>query len=356
MANILYGVNGEGSGHSARSREVLRHLKERGHNLHVVSFDRGQRDLKPEFEVTEIYGLRFAYVENRVRYGRTVGKNLLRAPRALRSLRLLNKLADRRQINFVITDFEPLSARLARHRHLPLICIDNQHCLTNAQIDYPRRYRREAATAKLVTRLMVPRARAYFVTSFFTPPVKKKNTFFFPPILRREVLAATAGEGDDVLVYLTSPSTEVAELLRQVRAKFVCYGFGRSGQEGNLTFKPPGLDTFLRDLAGTKAIIANAGFSLISEALYLRKPYLAIPVKHQFEQTFNAYWLQKMGYGAYWEELNRERIDSFLFNLDAYREKLSLYPQQDNNALFQKIDALIAKTGPGHAPLGMPEP
>lgn len=342
MANILYGVNGEGSGHSARSREVLRHLNERGHDVHVASFDRGLRDLKSEFDVTEIYGLRFAYVENKIRYGRTVGKNLLRAPGALRSMRLLNKLADRWRIDFVITDFEPLSARLARHRRLPLVCIDNQHCLTNAQIEYPRAYRKHAATAKLVTRLMVHRANTYLVTSFFTPPLKKKNTFVFPPILRREVLEAQASNGDYVLVYLTSPSAEIAQLLRQVRAKFVCYGFGKSAQEGNLIFKPPGLDTFLRDLAGARAVIANAGFSLISEALYLRKPYLAIPVEHQFEQIFNAYWVQKMAYGVCWDELNRERIESFLFNLDLYRENVAAYPQYGNAALFEKIEELIA--------------
>src|SRR6266700_4083244 len=58
MANILYGVNGEGSGHSTRALEVLSHLQARGHTLHVASFDRGLRNLQGHFEVTEIYGLR----------------------------------------------------------------------------------------------------------------------------------------------------------------------------------------------------------------------------------------------------------------------------------------------------------
>ena len=57
MANILYGVNGEGAGHSTRAREVLTHLRSKGHALHVASFDRGLRNLSDEFEVTEIYGL-----------------------------------------------------------------------------------------------------------------------------------------------------------------------------------------------------------------------------------------------------------------------------------------------------------
>ena len=71
MANILYGVNGEGAGHSTRAKEVLAHLVAQGHNVRVASFDRGLQNLKTQFDVTEIYGFRFAYVNNRVRYKRT---------------------------------------------------------------------------------------------------------------------------------------------------------------------------------------------------------------------------------------------------------------------------------------------
>ena len=60
MANILYGVNGEGSGHSTRAQEVISHLIAKGHSVHVASFDRGLRNLQEKFEVTEIYGLRLA--------------------------------------------------------------------------------------------------------------------------------------------------------------------------------------------------------------------------------------------------------------------------------------------------------
>jgi hypothetical protein len=53
MANILYGVNGEGSGHSSRAREVITHLQAQGHRVHVASFDRGYHNLKDDFDVTE---------------------------------------------------------------------------------------------------------------------------------------------------------------------------------------------------------------------------------------------------------------------------------------------------------------
>jgi len=348
MANILYGVNGEGAGHSTRAKEVLTHLVAQGHRVHVASFDRGLQNLQDKFDVTEIYGFRFSYVNNRVRYKRTIARNLMTVPQAANSLSRLNALVDHEKIDLVITDFEPLTCHIGHKRRLPVISIDNQHCLTNAQVSYPRQYRHDAAAAKIVTRLMTPRANAYLVISFFAASVRKRNTFLFPPLLRQQILDAAPSQREHILLYVTSPAPELAKLLGSVRAQFVAYGFGREGQnaERNVTFKRPSLEGFFSDLVSAKAVIANSGFSLVTEALHLGKPYLAVPVSHQFEQIFNAYWLERSGYGAYWEEVNKERVESFLYNLPQYREALAKYPRAGNDALFRKLDSLIADYAP----------
>ena len=67
-----------------------------------------------------------------------------------------------------------------------------------------------------------------------------------------------------------------------------------------------------------------------------------MPVRNQFEQIFNAFWLGRTGYGAFWEELTKERVESFLFNLPLFREKLAEYPRRSNQELFAKLDSLIA--------------
>src|ERR1700719_1501629 len=104
MAKILYGVNGEGAGHSTRAKEVLTHLREQGHTLHVASFDRGMRNLGGEFDVTEIFGFRFAYVNNRVRYKRTLAKNLVTMRQAAKSVHKLKELIADWKIDLIITD------------------------------------------------------------------------------------------------------------------------------------------------------------------------------------------------------------------------------------------------------------
>jgi uncharacterized protein (TIGR00661 family) len=341
MANILYGINGEGSGHSTRAKEVITHLQNQGHKLHLVSFDRGLRNLRESFPVKEIFGFRITYINNRVRYKRTLASNLVKAPKAARSLKELSHLVEENNIELVITDFEPLTCHVGHRKGLPVIAIDNQHAITNTRVSLPHGFKRDVAAVKMVTRMMTPHADAYLVLSFFPAEVKRRNTFVFPPILRQEILSAKPQTGDHVLVYVTSPAKELAALLKQVRCKFIAYGFGMEGQDGNVLFKKPSMDGFLRDLTSAKAVMANAGFSLVSEALHLGKPYLAIPVKNQFEQTFNAYYVDKLGYGAWWEELSKEKIESFLFNLPVYAENLEGYQRTGNSALFSKLDELI---------------
>ena len=121
-----------------------------------------------------------------------------------------------------------------------------------------------------------------------------------------------------------------------MRAEFIAYGFNREGREGNILYKKPSFETFFDDLVRTQAIVANAGFSLVTEALHLGKPYLAVPVQKQFEQIFNAFWLGRTGYGAFWEELTKERVESFLFNIPLLpRETRRLSQQLEPRAVHQ---------------------
>jgi uncharacterized protein (TIGR00661 family) len=342
MANILYGVNGEGAGHSTRSREIILHLQRQGHTVVAASFDRGLRNLGDICEVLEIHGLRFTYVNNQVRYKRTLARNLFQAGKAARGISKLARVIDERGIELVITDYEPLTCRAGRRRKLPVLSIDNQHILTDYVVATPRQYRTDATAAKLLTRMMTPGATHYLVTSFFEAAGRRRNSELVPPMLRQEIQDAVPSTDGPILVYVTSTAPALIKVLASVRAEFIAYGFGREGREGNILYKKPGFETFFDDLVRAQAIIANAGFSLVTEALHLGKPYLAVPVRNQFEQIFNAFWLGRTGYGAFWEELTKERVESFLFNIPQFREKLAGYPRMSNQKLFARLDELIA--------------
>jgi uncharacterized protein (TIGR00661 family) len=344
MAKILYGISGEGFGHAARSKVVIEHLLAAGHELKILSYDRGYNLLKKHFEVVEIFGMTFTYSDNELKYVETFFKNFLKTPTAVRSIDNVSSIVDAFQPDWIISDFEPSSALVGNLKKIPVISIDNQHLLTRTKVNFPLRYAREAIAAMVVTRLFILKAKHYFITTFFEPPIIERNTTLVSPILRQEVLQLQPSLGDYFVVYLTSGAQNLLPILKEVpEARFVIYGLPQQGLDANLEFCPFDEAKFLQHLAGAKAVVANAGFSLISEALYLGKPYLAVPANKQFEQVLNAYYLEKMNYGAMLEELTEEGLRTFIGQLDDYYEQLALYPRQDNSYLFDQLDQLLVK-------------
>ena len=164
----------------------------------------------------------------------------------------------------------------------------------------------------------------------------------YPPILRKEILDIEPVKGDHVLVYQTSTSnSKLIEILKDINENFIVYGFDMEKVDKNLTYRKFNEDRFFNDLGSCKAVLANGGFTLISESIYLKKPVLSIPVKGQFEQIMNAIYLERLGYGEYHEELEIDVVQDFLSKLDIYNNSLLSYHQDGNKDILKEIDSLI---------------
>jgi uncharacterized protein (TIGR00661 family) len=94
-------------------------------------------------------------------------------------------------------------------------------------------------------------------------------------------------------------------------------------------------EEFLNDLSKAKAVILNGGFTLMSEAIYLKKPIFSIPIKGDFEQILNGLILEKSGWGVFCSHLNEKVLKNFLKNLSLFEENLKEY-NQNKNAIFEK--------------------
>ena len=342
MARIVYGVSGEGSGHSSRARVMLNHLTSLGHTVKVVSYDRGYRNLKDDFDVFETEGLHIASDDNRVSKVKTFTHNLKRISKGQQKVNELRQtLFKSFAPHAVITDFEPMTAYLAHHYELPLISIDNQHRLRYMRYDCPPELAADEKLTRNIIRSMVPSPDVALVTTFYRGEVKNDRTFLFPPILREAVLARRPESGSHILVYLTSGfESFIDQLAGFGREQFIIYGGGREGREGNLLFKAPSRDGFLDDLATCRAVMATAGFTLITEALHLGKPYLALPMIGQFEQEINAHFLVELGYGMRMRRIRPEAIGHFLYRLPDLTAKLTEYPAADNGPILDRLGQL----------------
>lgn len=70
---------------------------------------------------------------------------------------------------------------------------------------------------------------------------------------------------------------------------------------------------FIKCFSSAKAVLANGGYSFISEALFLKKPIYSVPIQNQFEQYMNGVYLKKMKYGKLLNEFTENGIKSYLY-------------------------------------------
>jgi len=341
---VLYSVCGEGMGHAIRSGVILDKLTE-DHEVLIFASDRAYRYLSSKFDnVHEIYGFNTVYEDNSVNDIKTFVKAMKTFPRDLKeNLKLLYRIAKDFRPDVVVSDFEFYASVISNMLRIPLISIDNMHVITQCRIEYPEKFRRDKIKAAAVVRSFIVRPRRYLITSYFFPEVKNpEKVSMYPPVLREEIMNLDPYYGDHVLVYQTSRSNRrLIEILKSLDREFIVYGFDRDEVDGNLTFRRFNEDQFFRDFESAAAVITNGGFTLISEALYLRKPVYSVPVKGQFEQILNAVYLEKLGYGEFHEETERETLEGFLGRLDIYRRNLEDYDGGNNeiiDALKRAID------------------
>ncbi|HET9958424.1 MAG TPA: glycosyltransferase family protein [Polyangiaceae bacterium] len=355
---ILYGVVGEGMGHATRSRVVLEHLAQAGHDIKVVVSGRAHGFLvdrlrnHPNVSIEQIEGLTLSYLGNELDHGASIFNNLRNAPKAVaRNVEVYRNVAEAGfRPELVVSDFESWAALYGIRHGLPVISIDNMQIINRCR--HERALLKGAGFDFRLTRLAVkakvPGAFHYLITTFFTPAVRKKYTSLVPAILRPEIQSARREPGEHILVYQTqSTHHDLIQTLKRLPYQFLVYGLRRDAVDGNVRLCAFSETQFVEDLRTARGVLAGGGFSLMSEAVSLGVPMLSVPVVGQFEQELNARYLAELGFGEYTPELSREALQRFLSRLDEYSMRLRERPHYDNSMLFGCLDELIDRVQRG---------
>jgi len=169
MARIIYGVAGEGFGHSSRSHLIGQRLIDAGHNVMFVGSRKSLLYLKQYFgeRVREIFGLSFAYVNGRIDKSETLKRNLLNLPEGNKlNDELFREYFEPFGADLVISDFEPFSAWWAWRNRVPFISIDHEHMLTLCKLEHRSKNWFSRITASVVTECHYVGAVAYIVINF----------------------------------------------------------------------------------------------------------------------------------------------------------------------------------------------
>ena len=344
---VFYCVCGEGMGHAIRTGVIVDKIKD-DYDVYLFSSDRAYEYLNSKFDnVYKIGGFNTVYINNKVNNLRTLSNALKRNPTNMKvGYEKLYKKARELRPDVIVTDFEIYATVVSKLLNIPLISLDNIHMMTQTKIDYPKNHYAEMIKAKGVVKTYVVKPKVHILTSFFYPKIRPgKNAVLYPPIIREDILKLEPTEGEHVVVYQTSrESVKLVERLKSLKdEKFIVYGFNKNEVDENLTYKEFNEDVFYDDLASSKAVICNGGFTFITEAICLKKPIYSVPAIGNFEQTLNGFYVQKLGYGEYHEVMSAERVKEFLTRLPKYSERLKKVKKTNNDGIVSELKYRIEK-------------
>lgn len=281
---VLYGIQATGNGHLSRATEIIPHLRRLGDLDLLVS------GIQSDIELP--YTVKYRFKGMSFIFGKRGGVNIIETYRKNKIRRYWNELNQVPVENYdlVISDFEPITAWASILKGRPCVGLSNQCTLLTRQVPKPN-YFDPAGWAVL---------KYYAPTSVnFGFHFEKYNDHIFNPVIRKEIRQAQPKKGEYYTVYLPAYDDERLVNFFSSFPGIKWEVFSKHNKKPisnqNVSIRPVNKDAFLKSLINCKGVVCAAGFGTTSEALFLGKKLMIVPMKGQYEQQFNAVALKNMG-------------------------------------------------------------
>lgn len=222
-----------------------------------------------------------------------------RAGEYRRSLATLEDAVRDAAPDLVINFLEPLVGACSRLRGLaaPVLAVGHQFMLEHPAYPKPPGSRMSAMGLRNYVRVTGACAVRYALSFYEAPDLPERDLFVAPPLLRDELFQLDQGRDDGhLLVYLLNAGyrAEVEAWHRRHPEVPLHVFYDRADAvdvepvDATLTFHRLHGEKFLRLMADCRGVVCTAGFESLSEAAWLGKPALAVPVQGHIEQALNA--------------------------------------------------------------------
>jgi uncharacterized protein (TIGR00661 family) len=281
---ILYAIQGTGNGHLSRANEIIPLLRNRCDTDILVSGD--QADLELPFDVKyRLHGLGFVF-------GRKGGIDLRKTYSKSNIRRFLHEIKKLpvKEYDFVLNDFEPVSAWACYRNKVPCIALSHQASLLEKDVPQPRH---KDTLGNFILKNYAP-ASASFGFHF-----SRYSKNVFTPVIRKEIREATNRDRGHYTVYLPAyDNKSIIRVLNKI-TEADWHVFSKHSKTPisfeNVDIQPIDGSNFLQSLTSSRGVLCGAGFETPAEALFLGKKLMVIPMKNQYEQAYNAAALKSLG-------------------------------------------------------------
>ncbi|MEU0582112.1 glycosyltransferase family protein [Streptomyces sp. NPDC006132] len=355
--SVVIGVNGIGMGHSVRQSVIAQYLRDRGHQVRIVTNGSSRveyfRDLG--FPAWDGWMPTLLARGDRIHASDAVRANIWQVPAGVtKHLRLRRIIRETGVPDVFITDYEPNTPRLAYHFGKPLISVDQQSKYRHLDLPTVGRYARTADEQRL--RYFAPHVDRSFICSFVPLEASNRKLELIAPVVPDVIRSALVTAEPLATAYFSryfdhGPEESVqalAEIFRKHVPNRALRIYAQATETSNLrqyasdrieicTFDR---EAFIADMARSEAVFSNAGFNLISEAFVLGKPVHLIPLP-----TYDQHWCAKVvheaGLGTSAPHITPEAVLDFLNgsrelrnNVEQHRDEHLLADPRERIASF----------------------
>lgn len=305
---VLFAVQGEGRGHMTQAMAAAEMLRSGGHEVVGVAVGTNPSRSLPDFFARSfdvplhvLASPGFIYRKGRsVDLFRTATRMLRDMGSYRRSMRDLDDLVARCRPDVVVNFLDPVTGLWAGTRDRagrpPVVAVGHQFLLRHPT--YVRKPGCRLQTFGLQRYVdVVGLASHRLALSFYeTDDMPEHDTVVCPPLLRRAVSRLPVTRGGHIVAYVINHG--YAEDIRAWHrgnpgVELHCFhdrpGAPEAEEVGNgLWFHRLHGQRFLEFMASGRGVVCTAGFESISEAAYLGKPAMVVPVEGHIEQQLNA--------------------------------------------------------------------
>lgn len=281
---ILYSIQATGNGHISRAHQIIPYLEKFGKV--DVFLSGSNKSLDCDFPVkfkSDGFSLFFS----------PCGK--LDYYKTFRNFKLPNLIKQANELpvekyDLVINDFEHITSRACKMKNVPSVHFGHQASFRSKNT--PRPEKRSIVAEWILNNY----ANA---TKHIGLHFQQYDDFIFPPVIKEEFIRTTPQNHGHITIYLPAYKKHCIEkAIKEIAPQSVHWflpEITHPKQIENVTYFPVNQKYFNESLIYCKGIITGGGFETPSEALYLGKKLMSIPIHGQYEQQCNATALKQMG-------------------------------------------------------------
>lgn len=281
---IFYAAQATGNGHVSRATQLYPYLKKYGEVDFFVSGNNSNLDFN--------FPVKYRSKGCSLHYSKCGGLNYFSIAKNIRPLAMYQDASSLplEQYDIIINDFDFVTSLACKLKRLPSVQLGHQ---ASFQSDHTPRPDKKSIVGETILKHY---AHATKHIGFHFQPY---DSFVLPPVIKEEFINAAVSDLGHITVYLPSFQEhcllQAFTKLKDLRFHWFLDGVKKITVKDNITFYPVNQEQFNKSLISCHGLITGGGFETPSEALYLKKKLMSIPIKNHYEQQCNAAALRKLG-------------------------------------------------------------